>query len=249
METLPEYVRSRFSRRSITALATIGGLYLAVGLLFPELIDLEHGRMDWLLFFIWTVMTVLMTWNVNPEHDAKLIVVGLAGGLTIEWWGTNTSLWTYYTAERPPLWILPAWPIAAITIDRMTTLAERVVPALSQSARAYWVVVPAFIAAMTAFLWPSIAEPASWVVIGIMLGVLALHPKPERDMPLFLVGAAWGIGLEYWGTSRHCWTYYSGEIPPWEAVLAHGFASIAFARGVQLIDALQRRVLARRLAV
>lgn len=236
MQSLGDFVRERFSHRSAAALGLIALTYLLVWFFNPQLIDLEHGRMDWLLFGIWTVMTVFMTWNVAPSHDLKLIVVGIAGGLTIEWWGTNTELWTYYTRERPPLWIIPAWPIAALTIDRMTVLAVRALPALERTARLYWLVVPLFIAAMTAFLWPSIDQPASWVVLGIMLTVLAARPRPEWDMPLFLVGAAWGIGLEYWGTSRHCWTYYTAEVPPWEAVLAHGFASIAFARGVQLLD-------------
>ena len=233
---MKEFVAERFSRRSAVALGLIAATYGVVWFFNPQLIDLERGRVDVLLIGIWTVMTVLMTWNVDPRHDLKLIVVGLAGGLTIEWWGTNTELWTYYTRERPPLWIIPAWPIAALTIDRMTVLATKLLPALENTARAYWVVVPAFIVAMTAFLWPSIEQPASWVVVAIMLVVLVAAPRTEWDMPLFIVGATWGIGLEYWGTSRGCWTYYTTEIPPWEAVLAHGFASIAFARGVQLLD-------------
>ena len=52
----------------------------------------------------------------------------MIGGLVIEAWGTQTLLWTYYTAERPPLWIIPAWPIASLTIDRLARLADRLLP-------------------------------------------------------------------------------------------------------------------------
>jgi hypothetical protein len=48
--------------------------------------------------------------------------VATIGGLVIEAWGTQTNLWFYYTSERPPLWIVPAWPIATLSIDRITQL-------------------------------------------------------------------------------------------------------------------------------
>ena len=34
----------------------------------------------------------------------------------------QAHLWIYYTRERPPLWIIPAWPIASLSIDRLTRL-------------------------------------------------------------------------------------------------------------------------------
>ena len=77
-----------------------------------------------------------------------------------------------------------------------------------------------------------------------MLAVIFVAPRPDRDIVLFVAGAFMGIFLEYWGTSRYCWTYWTQQIPPAEAVLAHGFASIAFARGVQLLDRVGRMFLA-----
>ena len=165
--------------------------------------------------------------------DAIAVVAG--GGAVIEWWGTNTELWWYFTQERPPPWILPAWPVAALAIDRLCRISCARLPRLGQSGWLYWGVVPVFVVLMTRFLWPSIHEPASWIVIALMLLVMTVGVKKDRDVALFLVGAAAGIFLEYWGTSRRCWTYYTHQAPPLEAILAHGFASIAFARGADLM--------------
>ena len=37
-------------------------------------------------------------------------------------------------------------------------------------------------------------------------------------------------------TSRYCWTYHTGEIPPPVAVFAHGFAAVAFARALAALE-------------
>jgi hypothetical protein len=69
---------------------------------------------DWLLVGIWLAMSLLIMARANMKADARIVFVGFVGGLVIESWGTQTNLWFYYTAERPPLWIIPAWPIAAL---------------------------------------------------------------------------------------------------------------------------------------
>ena len=96
--------------------------------------------------------------------------------------------------------------------------------------RAYFVVVPLFVLWMTIFLWPTAHLLASRVVIGLMVLVACFTIDARRDMTLFLAGTTMGVFLEYWGTSRYCWTYYTEQIPPPVAVFAHGFAAIAFAR-------------------
>jgi uncharacterized membrane protein len=58
----------------------------------------------------------------------------------------------------------------------------------------------------------------------------------RTDVVLFVAGSFLGIFLEYWGTSRHCWNYYTGGIPPVIAVVAHGFASVAFARALRVFQ-------------
>jgi hypothetical protein len=77
-------------------------------------------EMDWLLVGIFAFMSLTIMAQANLQRDALIVFVGMVGGLVIEAWGTQTNLWHYYTAERPPLWIIPAWPIASLSIDRIT---------------------------------------------------------------------------------------------------------------------------------
>ena len=81
---------------------------------------------DWLLVGIWLAMSLLIMAKANLKVDAKIVFVATLGGLVIEGWGTQTNLWHYYTTERPPLWIIPAWPIAALATDRLVRLSHRI---------------------------------------------------------------------------------------------------------------------------
>jgi hypothetical protein len=76
--------------------------------------------MDWLLVGIFLFMSLTIISRADLKTDGLIVFVGIFGGLAIESWGTQTDLWHYYTAERPPLWIIPAWPIASLSIDRIT---------------------------------------------------------------------------------------------------------------------------------
>ena len=75
--------------------------------------------LDWLLLGIFFFMSLAIVSHANLARDSFTILVAALGGLAIESWGTQTNLWHYYTAERPPLWIIPAWPIATLTINRI----------------------------------------------------------------------------------------------------------------------------------
>jgi hypothetical protein len=234
------WIAAGFDRRSAAAVLVALLTYSAIGWRWQHLINPRLG-MDWLLAGIWVFMTLLLSWRLQLRADLRLIFVGLCGGAVIEWWGTTTSLWWYFTKERPPAWIVPAWPVAALTIHRMPALVGGFWPRLHRLGRAYWPLMIGFVAVMTRFLWPSIDLPASWVVVGLMVGVTAIGARPDRDVAIFLAGALLGVFLEYWGTSRKCWTYYTREIKPVEAILAHGFAAVAFARADQALEALVRR--------
>lgn len=252
----PSAAPSRFSwlaagydRRSLIALGLLVGVGGAVGYRWSDLVD-ANGGMDWLLAGTWVWMAALLTWGVSARRDLVMLAVGFAGGGVIEWWGTNTQLWTYFTLERPPLWILPAWPIATLAIDRMARMLDRAIDETGWRPDtalfiAYWVMVPAFVVTMFAFARHTVHITATRVVFVLMLGVTLTGSRPRRDVTLFVAGSILGIFLEYWGTSRQCWTYYTEQVPPPVACVAHGFAALAFARGADALSAMLDRLFAR----
>ncbi len=242
---------SGFDRRSVVALGLLVGLASSVGYRWSDLVDLE-GDMDWLLAAIWIALAALIVWNVSPRRDLVIIATGLCGGGLIEWWGTSTGLWSYFTRETPPLWILPAWPCAALGIDRLGRLLDARVEAYERSREravpeavwraVYFTVLPAFVVWMVVFLRPAATHPASVAVVCVMVAVVVRGVRARRDVTLFVAGSALGLFLEYWGTSRECWTYYTAEVPPVVAVFAHGFAAVAFARVADVVEALLARL-------
>lgn len=238
-EFFSHFVWSGYTRLSLipVGLFLVTAVLVAVG--WWELVDLNQP-FDGLLGFLWLFMIFLIAWRVELRRDAVLALVGMLGGFTIEWWGTSTELWTYFTRERPPLWIIPAWPVAALATERLAYALDRAVPVIA--ARWWWAVfavtIAAFIVWMGRFMGPSWHITSSQVVMGIMLGVAVSGKTPRRDMVLFVAGTALGYGLEYWGTTRECWTYHTGETPPMVTALAHGFASVAFGRAAQVIHTL-----------
>lgn len=193
-------------------------------------------QVDWLLLGIWLVMTLLIMANASIKTDWLITVVGFFGGLVIESWGTQTWLWSYYTYERPPLWIIPAWPIASLSIDRLYRLIQHWTQSLPDQmfSTFYWLIFPAFYLLMLLFVTPTLNK--SLTVMALLLcAFLILTPTDKRAMLLiFLAGSGLGYFLERWGTTRQCWIYYTLETPPIFAVLAHGMAAVAFWRVAQL---------------
>jgi hypothetical protein len=239
MEALAR-LRAGYDRRSAATLVVLVVGYVGIALAWNRLIDWSRG-MDWLLAGIWLFMTALLCWGIEPRRDAVRALAGFGGGIYVETWGTVTSLWWYFTTERPPLWILPAWPVAAIAIDRLARAVDLVLPSGDHRV-AWWVLLPPFVVGMTAFVWPFVHEPLTVVSIVAMVVVLLVPGNVRQDVCLMLAGSGLGFFLEYWGTSRHCWNYYTGEIPPIAAVFAHGYASVAFQRVAVGIEAVLRRV-------
>ncbi len=248
----------RLPRSAFVAVLCVLAMGSTVAFIWRDLIDI-HQPFDPLLAGLWVAMTLLLAWRVRPRRDLILAFSALCGGFLIEWWGTSTELWTYFTYERPPLWIIPAWPVAALATDRLTLLADRLVSRLTRpstrtaapSSPWPWRIacafaLVAFIAAMIRFMLPAISISSSRVVIAIMAGVALTTRAPRRDLLLFLAGTALGWLLEYWGTTRECWTYYTQQTPPLETAFAHGFASIAFGRAAAVLTfALDRLRLSR----
>jgi hypothetical protein len=201
---------------------------------------------DWLLLGIFLFMSMLIMTRADLRRDWKIVLVGMCGGLVIEAWGTQTSIWTYYTLERPPLWIIPAWPIASLTIDRMVSRLGRSLPGDQETGShfsrspfwrvTYWLVFAGFFGLMLVFVAPTLDKSLTWMAL-FLVAFLILTPTDARQASItFLAGAGLGYFLELWGTTRLCWTYYTLETPPLFAVLAHGMAAVAFWRSVLLLE-------------
>ncbi len=219
-------------------------------------------KMDWLLLFDFGVMTLLIMARADLKSDALIVLVGLVGGLVIESWGTQTHLWTYFTLERPPLWIIPAWPIASLSIDRLYRFLNHLAgyalratphparitnaaPAYNSAGRQhtagrvakflYWLTFVTFYALLIRFVWPTLPKSLTLSALALC-AFLILTPTDYRAALLtFAAGSSLGYFLELWGTTRLCWVYYTFETPPLFAVLAHGMAAVAFWRAALVI--------------
>ncbi len=198
---------------------------------------------DWLLAGNFVAMFLLIVARADLLTDFVIALAGLAGGLAIECWGTQTDLWTYNTSEQPPWWIIPAWSISSLAIDRLArflnwAIAERLrlIGGDRLFSAAYWILFAGFYALLVRFVAPTWDKPLTWLAM-ILCGAVILTPTDYRWATLtFLAGSGLGWFLERWGTTRECWTYYTGQTPPPVAVLAHGMACVIFWRARRLVS-------------
>jgi hypothetical protein len=206
---------------------------------------------DWLLLGIFGFMSITIIARANLKTDLLIVFVGICGGLAIESWGTQTNLWFYYTDERPPLWIIPAWPIASLSIDRITRFLDWTILQVEQRSMRvihyssftilYWITFASFLSLMLVFVSPTFDKSYTWFS-SILCILLIFTPTNYRFALLtFLAGAGLGYFLELWGTTRECWTYYTFQTPPLFAVLAHGMAAVAFWRAGLVVKSLWRK--------
>jgi hypothetical protein len=260
MRQMPPLIR--WSRSSTILLS---GFFLVVGLIvyiwwplaeeYLAYIDWQGPwwlYVDWLLVGIFLFMSVAIIARADLRTDGLIILVGTLGGLAIEAWGTQTNLWFYYTSERPPLWIIPAWPIASLAIDRISRflrfLTTKVTGEGDGKTRgsfgleaAYWLSFISFLGMMLAFVSPTFDK--LYTILSSLLCIgLIFSPNDHRYALLtFAAGSGLGYFLEVWGTTRECWTYYTFQTPPLFAVLAHGMASVAFWRAGLLLKSVIRK--------
>ena len=208
--------------------------------------------MDWLLFGVFLFMSITIVARANLKTDILIVFVGICGGLAIESWGTQTNLWHYYTAERPPLWIIPAWPIASLSIDRITRSLNQLFELATKRTKStfdyslvtalYWLTFASFLTLMLVFVSPTFDKSYTWLSLALCV-LLIITPTDHRFALLtFIAGTGLGYFLELWGTTRECWTYYTNETPPFFAVLAHGMAAVAFWRAGLLVKIVWEKV-------
>src|SRR5512140_1910823 len=172
--------------------------------------------MDWLLIGLFLFMSLTIVARADLRRDALIIFVATIGGLVIEAWGTQTNLWVYYTNERPPLWIVPAWPIATLSIDRINWLLDYIVTMLGQELRRraprarrafdarlmYWLLFGFFLAVMLPFVWPTLHRTYTLLALLFCLLLIATPTDHRRAVLVFAAGAGLGYFLERWGTTR-----------------------------------------------
>lgn len=189
-------------------------------------------RVDWLFVIIWVLMYRLIKHKSALWRDIPLFIIGLSAGFIVEAFGTQTELWTYYTGQRPPLWIIPSWPVAGIAIDHLVRIVNPKLPDLPKPVYLvlYWLLLPGFYLLMFLFVQHTLSEPFTIFAL-VTAALFILFPKDYRMAVIsFLVGSGFGFFLELWGTTRLCWTYHTGETPPVFAVFAHGFVAMAIWR-------------------
>jgi prolipoprotein diacylglyceryltransferase len=159
---------------------------------------------------------LLLCWRVIPKgfdvrRDGRLALAAGLCGLVAEWWGTRLGLWQYYTGERPPLWIVPAWSVGALVIDRLA----RSMPRLPYPPLA------AFALAATAWLSFMKRDVEAGALAGPFFVALALLlAREEEDGRVLLAGLVSVFFADLWGTTNDCWRYHlQGEpLGVWQGI-------------------------------
>ncbi len=247
----PALLRDGYDRKSVGLLAAVTAVGVVSGVVWREYLSLTWADFDPLLVFCWVLMVVLGAYRFSLRKDLLLAGVAFVGGALIETWGTRSGLWTYFTHEKPPLFILPAWPVAALGTERLARAVDFVVRSrLDRPPRAWRLAYGLAMCVFCIYLWvwtaPGRAHPTTVLAYALVVFTCLSATEPRRDVLLFAAGSALGWLLEYWGTTRLCWTYWDGKTPPLCAVLSHGFATVAFARGVWLTKKAETFVFAAR---
>jgi hypothetical protein len=193
-------------------------------------------QIDWLLIGIFLVMSILIMINANLKKDLPYAIIALAGGYIIEAWGTLSGLWHYYTFETPPLWIIPAWPIAALSVNRLAFFVNHFKKEFSKKwlETIYWIVYGAFFLFLLKFSMKGIAHPLTWFALAFCAFIVTSEKNKSSSLVLFFSGSFLGYFLERWGTTRLCWIYHIGGLPPIITVFSHGMASVAIWRVYQV---------------
>jgi len=148
--------------------------------------------------------------KVSPRRDATMFLLASIGGFLIESWGTQTGLWTYYTGETPPLWIIPAWPLGTLIIDRMSEKAkarwaERVGDAAVWGYWAFAVTCPLIV---SWFAWTRMSHPGTPLMILTFILAFYLKPDPKEDFWILIGGKFYVFFAVFWGATNNCWRYH-----------------------------------------
>ncbi|MDE2038572.1 MAG: hypothetical protein KGO96_03535 [Elusimicrobia bacterium] len=171
-----------------------------------------------LLAAILSATLFALAWSPRPLPDAIAMLLAAAAGWAAEAWGTRLGFWSYYTRERPPLWIIPAWMLGTLLVERAARALARHgrPPALLDS-----FLRPLCLLAVLVFCAPRLRDAVSWAgpaaaAVCLWLGAGRGEENWRLPAAMFLVFFA-----DAWGAASQCWTYYLGRQPP---ALAAGIA-------------------------
>lgn len=222
-----------YDKKSFIILGALGAVGCFSAIVWREYVSFADA--DALLVVCWVLMAALMARGVDTSRDGRLALVAFFGGAFIESWGTRAGLWTYFTREEPPLFILPAWPAAALATERIARSAEVVFARVQVPWRAlYAIAMVVFVVVLVRNGAPGYEHPLTLAAGALVLLTIFTGDDRRADLARFVAGSLLGYLLERWGTTSACWTYWTGGTPPLWSVLSHGFATIAFARGAAL---------------
>jgi hypothetical protein len=240
-------LRRGYDNKSLVLALVVVATGTVCGVVWRDYVSLTWADFDALLVACWLLMLALASWRFSPRRDLPLAAVAFVGGAMIETWGTRSGLWTYFTHEKPPLFILPAWPLAALATERIARALDRVIlPGRPKILHAMVLIV--FGAMLWSWSAPGRSHPTTLIAYAFVVATCVTGKTPREDLVRFAAGSLLGWLLEYWGTTRQCWTYWDGKTPPFTAVLSHGFATVAFARAVSIASSVARRLANGRLA-
>jgi hypothetical protein len=253
---------ARFSRLGWQGFGLMLAVVAALGAARSDLAGAELHAMfgnglhvDWLLMGLGIFFLFCSVFDVSPRLDLATLAAGFAGGTMIEIWGTRTGLWHYYTFEKPPLWILPAWSMSALSNERILRVVlsrmpaawrERVISEEHPSPFVSGVYRAITIPLLFFFLWwarPAGFDPYNFMVAGLLFSAFWSPRFALYSLCLLACGASLGVFLEIWGTTRHCWNYYDGKTPSPFPIFGHGMAGVSFWKmkeGVRAVAARNR---------
>ena len=89
-----------------------------------------RGRLDAHFIAGLLAAALLIPYRFDLRQDFLIYVCGMLLGGMYEYLGTAWGEWTYITREVPPVWIVPLWGLAAVSMHHLAGLLRQAVAAL-----------------------------------------------------------------------------------------------------------------------
>ncbi len=170
-----------------------------------------------ILLFACIMVITLRTVPVGaePARDGFIVLSASVYGYIAEAWGTRSGLWIYYTGEKPPLWIIPAWFIGALVIERLSRQTVKITSRLAENSLNDWLYrawIFVFSCVFISFSAKSILTPAG-ILTTLLLAITLFSSRKQRrrDTAVLFTGMVCVFFADLWGTTNNCWIYHVQE--------------------------------------